>query len=73
MINYYFSHFIKKNQTRPCPSRGGPSPGGQWWDGFSFFKFESPRIGPCGPCGTMDRPGLDRPGPDRFQITTIDQ
>jgi hypothetical protein len=58
MINYYFFQFIKKTDRTvdcPVPSRGGPAPGGQRWDGFDFFEFKPPRTGPYGPCGTVDR------------------
>jgi hypothetical protein len=80
MINYYFFQFIKKNSDRtvdrPVPSRGGPAPGGQRWDGFDFFEFGPPWTGPCGPCGTVDRGpsgfGPDRPGPDRLQYSRPD-
>jgi hypothetical protein len=74
MINYYISQFIKKNfgpdltVDRPVPSRGGPAPGGQRWDRFSFFKFGPSKTGPW---TVRDRGlsgfGPDRPGPDRLQ------
>jgi hypothetical protein len=56
MINYYFFQFIKKkNLDRTGPSRGGPAPGDQRWDGFGFFEFGPPWTGSFGPCGTVDR------------------
>jgi hypothetical protein len=58
---------------RPGPSRGGPAPGGQRWDGFGFFKFGPPWTGPCGPCGTVDRGPcgtVDRPGPWTVRVWT---
>jgi hypothetical protein len=57
---------------RTVPTRKGPSPGGQRWDEFDFFKFGPPRTVQCGPCGTVNRPnpwtvrvwtGPDRHGP----------
>jgi hypothetical protein len=79
MINYYFFQFIKKKigPDRTGPDRGPwtvpdrPAPGGQRWDGFGFFEFGPPWTGPCGPCGTVDRPGLDRTGPDRTVFNTL--
>jgi hypothetical protein len=59
MISCSFFQFRKKKKIGPnrtVPSRGGPAPGGQRWDGFGFFEF--------GPCGTVDRPS-----PDRLQST----
>jgi hypothetical protein len=78
MINYYFFQFIKKKiGPDRGPSRGGPAPEGQRWDGFGFFEFGPPRTGPCGPCGTVDRrpyktvnrPGLNRTGFNTLLVT----
>jgi hypothetical protein len=75
MINYYFFQFIKKtdqtrsDRARPIPSRGGPTSGGQRWDGFNFFKFGPPSTDLCGPCGTVDRASLNRTGSDRPRPT----
>jgi hypothetical protein len=32
----------KGKSDRTGPSRGGPAPGGQRWDGFDFFEFGPP-------------------------------
>jgi hypothetical protein len=56
---------------RTGPSRGGPGPGGQRWDGFGFFEFGPLWTGLFGPCGTVDRPGLDRTGPDQTIFNTL--
>jgi hypothetical protein len=70
MINYYFFSIYKKNSDRtvdrPVPSRGGPAPGGQRWDMFSFFEFGPPRTGLCGPSGF----GPDRLRSDRLQTSS---
>jgi hypothetical protein len=42
---------------RPVPSRGGPAPGGQWWDGFDIFEFGPPKTEPY---GTVNRPSLNQ-------------
>jgi hypothetical protein len=52
MINYYFLQFVKKSRpdrARLVPTRGGPTPRGQQWDGFDFFEFGPPRPILCGP------------------------
>jgi hypothetical protein len=69
-----FSIYKKKNLDRTGPSRGGPAPGGQRWDGFGFFEFGPPWNGPFGPCGTVDRGPcgtVDRPGLDRTVFNTL--
>jgi hypothetical protein len=71
MINYYFFQF-KKNNNRTGPDRVRPvgvRPPGQRWDVFGFFSNLN-RLGPA----RMDREpsGFEpnRPGLDRFQITS---
>jgi hypothetical protein len=68
MINYYFSQFIKKNSDWTRPERGlsrsvpwgsGP-PGANGGTNSIVFEFGPSRPEPCGPCGTVDHPGLDR-------------
>jgi hypothetical protein len=79
--HYIDENWILPDRTvdRPVPSRGGPAPGGQRWDGFGFFEFGPTKTGPCRPCGTVDRgpcrtvdrPDLDRTGPDRTVFNTL--
>jgi hypothetical protein len=76
MINYYFFQFIKKNfgpdrgSSRPVGVR---PPGANGGTGSVFSNFN--RLGPNrmdrGPCGSVDRPGLDRTGPDRLQYSWV--
>jgi hypothetical protein len=69
MINYYFFQFIKKNSDRTMDRPVGVRPpGGQRWDEFDFFEFGPPNTVPC---GTVNRPGLDRTGPDQTVFNTL--
>jgi hypothetical protein len=79
MINYYFFQFIKKNsdQTGPwtVPSRpvGVRPPGANGGTSSVFSNLD--RLGSDrvdrGPFGTVNRPGLDRTGPDRTVLNTL--
>jgi hypothetical protein len=59
--NIWWKWLFKKKMDRTgpwtVPSRGGPAPGGQRWDGFGFFEFGPSWTGPCEPCGTVDHAG----------------